>query len=74
VSKPGVAGGAFQRLELAPALVHGNDAALGLELGLDRRVFVFASDLADPAARVVANQDDDQLSVVAACSGEDREL
>ena len=66
--------GALERLELAAALVDGDDPGLGLELGLDVGVLVLARDLAHPAARVVADDEDEELGVVAACLGEDAEL
>ncbi len=65
-----MAGGALKRLELAPALVDGDDAALGLELGLDVGVLVLAGDLANPAARVVADDEDEELRVMTACGRE----
>ena len=47
--EPGAAGGALERLELRPALVDGDDAALGIEVRLDQRVLVLARDLARPS-------------------------
>ena len=44
----GAAGGALQGAELAAAFIHGHDAGLGIKLGLDRLVLVFAGDLAAP--------------------------
>ena len=69
-----MARGALERLELAPALVDGDDAGLGLELGLDVGVLVLAGDLAHPAASVVADDEDDEFRVVAARFGEDAQL
>src|SRR5262249_48944223 len=64
----------LERLELAPTLVDSNDPSLRLELRLDVGVLVLAGDLADPAARMVANDEDDELGVVAARFGEDAQL
>src|SRR5712691_10199924 len=74
LSKAGVAGGALERLELAPSFVDGHGAGLGLELGFDVGVLVLAGDLAHPAARVMADDEDGELGVVAARFGEHGEL
>ncbi len=50
------AGSPFEGLELAAPFVDGDDAALGVKVGLDLVVFVLAGDLADPAARAVARR------------------
>jgi hypothetical protein len=53
------AGGAFERLELAPALEHRHGAGLRIEVRLDLCVLVLARDLPHPAARAVAHDEDD---------------
>src|SRR5581483_4174533 len=69
----GLAGSALEGLELTTALVDGDDTRLGLELGLDVGILVLAGDLAYPARRVVADDVDDELGVVAAGLGERRQ-
>jgi hypothetical protein len=65
-AQAGAPGGPLQRPELPPALVDGDDAGLGFELGLDGGVFVLAGDLAHPAASMVAYDEDEELRVVSA--------
>ena len=50
--EPGASRGPLERLELGPALVDGDDAALGVEVRLDQGVLVLAGDsLTQPLAR-----------------------
>jgi hypothetical protein len=48
---PGAPGGAFELAELLAAFIDGHDPGLGIKVGLDQLVLVFAGDLADPSPR-----------------------
>ncbi len=69
LGQAGAAGGAFELAEFAAAFVDGDGPGFRVELGLDGLVFVFAGDLADPAAGTVADDDDFELG---GCAGRRR--